>query len=365
MHHVRTFVFLPVLLILAVSLASCSTPDERDNRSQGSSAAPARSKTRADNGTRLDWSSNTLPDDYSYDPRKDKKLTAEGHLLAAEKAFQGGDFDTSIRAATNAIRLKPQLSEAYCWRGKAYYASSSGNQSEALQDLQKAISIDPKVDGGYEYLAMIYDSQKQYGKALEALNRAIEANPGDRDLYNNRATIFATLGDTERALQDIGEYIRQGSDKPAGYMKRGVLLEKLGRYDQALLDYSKAIALQPASAILVAGENYKARASLLSRLGRHKESISDLSKAISLDDSDDDALRVRGDEYCALGKVENAVADYTRAIELSPDYARASYEARSKAYKAMGKLDLAEKDRREARLLRQGPAEKPIYHSQH
>lgn len=340
-------------------------PDERETPARSNSATPVGSETQPDVGARLDWSSSTLPDDNSYDPRKDKKLTAEGHLAAAKRAFDGGDFDTSIRAATNAIRLNPKLAQAYSWRGKAYYASSSGNQREALRDLHKAISIDPKVDEGYEYLAVIYDSQKQYNKALAALNRAIEANPGDRDLYNSRATILVTLGDSERALQDISEYIRLGPDKPPGYMKRGALLEKLGRYDQALSDYSKAIALQPAAAILATGADYKTRASLLSRLGRHKESISDLSKAIGLDDSDDDALRIRGDEYFALGQFEKAIADYTRAIELSPQYARASFEARSKAYKALGKLELAEKDKKEARLLRQGPAETPIYYSQH
>lgn len=359
MHRVKTFAFPSIVLALAVSLSSCSMSDERENPVREDSAS------RTDTDARLDWSSSTRLDDVSYDPSKNKKLTAEGHLAAAKKAFEGGDFDTSIRAATNAIRLNPQMAEAYTWRGKAYYASSSGDQKAALMDLQKAISIDPKVEGGYEYLAMIYDSQKEYDKALAALNRAIEADPSDRDLHNSRATVLLTLGESERALQDQSEYIRLGPDKPSGYMKRGVLLEKLGRYDLALSDYSRAITLQPASDILVTGQSFKTRASLLSRLGRHKESIADLSKAIGLDDSDDDALRTRGDEYFALGHLEKAIADYTRAIELSPQYARASFEARSKAYRALGKFELAEKDKKEAGLLRKGPAEKPIYHSQH
>ncbi len=46
---------------------------------------------------------------------------------------------------------------------------------------------------------------------------------------------------------------------------------------------------------------------------------------------------------------------------MSPEYARSAFEARARAYKQMGRLELAEKDLLEARKLKAKPAEKPVY----
>ena len=56
-----------------------------------------------------------------------------------------------------------------------------------------------------------------------------------------------------------------------------------------------------------------------------------------------DAYNNRGFAYYKLGKHEEAIADYNRAIELQPDYAKA-YRNRAEVYRVIGELDKAEAD---------------------
>ena len=62
------------------------------------------------------------------------------------------------------------------------------------------------------------------------------------------------------------------------------------------------------------------------------------------------AYYFRGNAYKAVGKNEEAIADYTKAIELDPKDA-INYSARGRAYKAVGKNEEAEADSAMAKAL--------------
>ena len=51
-----------------------------------------------------------------------------------------------------------------------------------------------------------------------------------------------------------------------------------------------------------------------------------------------------------LGQYEEAIADYSKALELNPKFKKA-YLERAKAYRALGKIELAENDERTASSL--------------
>lgn len=61
----------------------------------------------------------------------------------------------------------------------------------------------------------------------------------------------------------------------------------------------------------------------------------------------------RGRALAGLGRIKEALSDFTTAIELSPDSPTA-YECRADAYSQLGRADLAELDRRTAQVLQRG-----------
>ncbi len=77
--------------------------------------------------------------------------------------------------------------------------------------------------------------------------------------------------------------------------------------------------------------------------GRFDDAIAEYSKAIELDPSLAEAYSNRGDAYRALGEIQRAIADYAEAIRLNPQDAGA-YAGRALAYTALGKDREAEDD---------------------
>jgi tetratricopeptide (TPR) repeat protein len=77
--------------------------------------------------------------------------------------------------------------------------------------------------------------------------------------------------------------------------------------------------------------------------GRFDDAIAEYTKAIELGSNFAEAYRNRGNAYRALGEVQRAIADYAEAIRLNPQDAGA-YAGRALAYTALGKDREAERD---------------------
>ncbi len=352
------------MLVQAALLSACAQTQSPTDRQAPTSQADEqrRESVQTSSTDRLDWKTDTFPSASSDVLSPSMRSDPQQYMLLVEKAIAVSDFKTAYQAASKAIALNPHLAEAYLMRGKSRYLMSHGNQSESVRDLQTAIKLNPRIGDAYEYLGMIYDSQKEYRKSIDALSAGLRQYPRSSSLLECRASVYGTLGESEKALNDYTALIKCMPRRTSNYIKRATQLERMGRYKEALNDYTDAITLNR-KPDLVTCDSYKKKARLLSKLGRHQEAIDALSKLIELDDSDDDALRLRGDEYKFLNQFSKAIADYSKAIEASPQYARSSYESRAIAYDALGKSDLAEKDRQSARKLEQTQAEKPVFES--
>lgn len=351
----RVCLLLPGILLSACSQTS-SLSDRNIDRSDEQHKAPVTNSST----DKLDWKTGTLPSASLEGLSPSMKTDPRQYLALGQKALLISDYKTAYQASSKALALSPRLGEAYCMRGKSRYLLSHGDQTQSIEDLQTAVKLNPLIAEAYEYLGMIYDSQKEYRKAIDVLSKGLKQFPRSSTLLECRASVYGTLGENEKALDDYSDLIKCMPHRASYYIKRAGQFERMGRYKDALNDYSGAI-MNNRIADLVTCDSYKKRAILLSKLGRHHDAINDLSKLIELDDSDDDAIRLRGNEYRISNQLEKAIADYSKAIELSPQYARSSYESRASAYEALGKSDLAEKDRQNARNLEQTQAEKPVF----
>lgn len=151
------------------------------------------------------------------------------------------------------------------------------------------------------------------GCALGACAEAIRLDPKYADGYYCRAVMYRDQGERDKALGDMDEAIRLKGDSANYYGLRGMLYGDKNMWDKGLTDLNRQMEL----------------------LG---------SDATHYD------FDRRGDFYYELGKFEDAVKDYTRAIELKPDY-QYYYTDRANAYEKLGKNDLAETDKLKAREL--------------
>jgi len=209
--------------------------------------------------------------------------------------FLNRDLGKAIADYTEAIRLDPQLAEAYGRRGLAH--ARRGEAEQVIADLDMALHLDAEVlkpdtyqvfrsrglahfhrreldaaildhteeirrtpyyADGYLHRARAYLAKDDAAAAIADFSEAIRVEPFRPEGYIERGSIYLAQGDVERALADFDELIRRIPDrKPAApaYRKRGEILEMRGDFAGALAAYETALQLDPSDAAALAGRD--------------------------------------------------------------------------------------------------------------
>jgi len=108
-------------------------------------------------------------------------------------------------------------------------------------------------------------------------------------------------------------------------------------------------------------ELYVLRGNTCYNIKEYNNAIEDYSKAIDINPNSEIAFYNRGLALFANKEYDNAIADYTKAIDLTSDYADAYYNNRGNAWKANGKFIEAIDDYTEA--IKINPAYENAYYS--
>jgi len=126
-------------------------------------------------------------------------------------------------------------------------------------------------------------------------------------------------------------------------------------YAGSAAEFTKALAIDPESP-----ESYFSRGRAYLQLGKNNEAIADYTKVIQLKGTSETVAanlplvyHNRGLSYGLIAKYPLAIADLTKAIQLRPDYASA-YKVRGLIYKKMGNLRAAKADIASAERLQPG-----------
>jgi tetratricopeptide (TPR) repeat protein len=152
-------------------------------------------------------------------------------------------------------------------------------------------------------------------------------------------------------------------ESATAYSGRGGVYAKKGQFDQAIADYTKAIELQPGETLflrdgwaaklpseqveemvfLSAGSAYWMRGTAFEQKGELDQAIADYTKAIDIDPEepvqDLAAYYSRGLAYAKKAQYVQAIADYSTALELLPG--ANVYYSRGLAYGKTGQYEQA------------------------
>lgn len=109
-------------------------------------------------------------------------------------------------------------------------------------------------------------------------------------------------------------------------LKKGDEQFKAQQFEPALASYTKAIEESPTAGA------YYSRGATYSALNRFAEAIPDFTKTIELAPDYKGVYWSRGFSYMNLRKPKEAVADYTKSIEKQPEFNKAAYSWRAKIY---------------------------------
>ena len=238
-------------------------------------------------------------------------------------------YESAIADYDEAIRLRPDLPEPYNNRGNAKYML--GRYEAAVIDYDQAIRMRPNNAEAYNNRGDTKAAMGQHEAAIADYDKAIRLKPDFAEVYDHRGASKHAMGQHEAAIGDYDEAIRLKPDFAEVYDHRGASKHAMGQHEAATGDYDEAIHLEPNSA-----ESYDGRGNAKAAMGQHEEAIADYDKAIDLRPDGITAYNNRGNVRQAMGRYDDAMADYDEAIRLKPDYAEAYYN-RGNAKRALGR----------------------------
>jgi tetratricopeptide (TPR) repeat protein len=156
---------------------------------------------------------------------------------------------------------------------------------------------------------------------------------------------YLRLGQPEEALADFTKAIALAPKYAPSWSNRGLAYVRLGQPGKAAADRAKAIEVDP---ILnpILKQASRLRRVRYSRLGqqilRHtlrEKAVADCTKAIELSPKDARLWNNRGEAYLTI-HLDQAIADFAKAIELDPKFKDAWHD-RSGAHAVLGKWQRA------------------------
>jgi tetratricopeptide (TPR) repeat protein len=171
----------------------------------------------------------------------------------------------------------------------------------------------------------------------------------DGDDDDEEETVVETTIERARDLVEehdydgaVVEYDRLLRDDPynVGYIRDRAATHLLrGGYDYAVRDYNRLLQVkQEPDADL-----YYNRGCAYLAGGKLQEALGDFSKSIELNEVYSLAYNNRGATYARMGDFAKAIADFTKAIEIEPAN-RLAFRNRALAYKKLGEMQKAEAD---------------------
>lgn len=181
--------------------------------------------------------------DYSQAIALDPTSAAAYYLRGGVYQYALGDLERAIADYSTAIELHANRVEAYDARASAYAAH--GSIDAAFADYEQALALDPNYTVVYYNRAGVYYYWQGAGDlALDDLNRAIEIDPVYVDAYLLRGQIHSDQGNYDQALDDFNTAINLAPDYAPSFYSRALLYyNAYADPDSALADLNMALEL--------------------------------------------------------------------------------------------------------------------------
>lgn len=244
--------------------------------------------------------------------------------------------------AERAVKEHPDRFEAYVFRGAMYY--TNGEKEKCFADLDHAVTLAPENPLAYGSRAEFSARDGRDKEALQDWDKALSLNPTDEvkdKVYMQRGLFHMSRKQYEAAASDFKNDLKYVNPK----LRFGVQIftgdcyAKLGKNGEAEKSYREAVKDNPKNPLCwdMLGHFYNFT------MKQHDKAKECYDKALALAPKSDMILREAGVNEMGAKRMDRAVTYFTRAIEANPTH-RLSYMLRGSCYSKLGLYDKAIQD---------------------
>jgi len=129
---------------------------------------------------------------------------------------------------------------------QAYEAQMKGRLEEAVQLYKQSLETFPTAEA-YTFLGWTYSFMGQLSEAIEECQRAITLDPDFGNPYNDIGAYLIELNQLDEAITWFEKAIQaKRYESPAfPHMNLGRIYERKGQWDEAIESYKQAVTLNP------------------------------------------------------------------------------------------------------------------------
>jgi len=227
-------------------------------------------------------------------------------LLVVQTRKQSTAWENSETLWTQVIDQYPTSQWAYMSRGLHY--AEEGQNAQAMDDLNRSIEIQPFSQALYER-AILLERGDREGAVRDYL-QSIKLDSTYAQSHMNLGVIYAQNQEIDKAIQSFESAIRHDQEYSFAYFNCATAFKIKGDTSKAMEFYSRAIDLEPSNVRYLTF-----RGVFLLDLAKPNEAINDFSKAIEHDSKVRDPYYLRSVAYYQLGQYDRAMKDVERAVQ--------------------------------------------------
>lgn len=227
-------------------------------------------------------------------------------------ALEKGKPDLALAHIEKALGINPRLQGGRLQKGMALWKLQ--RLAESVQELEKAREEEPRNTQVIVTLGAVEFEQGQLANALNHLSSALQAEPGHPDGNFYMARVKNSSRDHSQAIDAIKRALESDAKNPLYKYWYGRILADAKKSDEAVVELKAAIELNPkyADALEMLGRIYVER-------GQLKDAIAQFDQVLVIDPGRNTARAATGDAYMKLDDWDGAIKSYTAAIEADPD----------------------------------------------
>jgi mitochondrial import receptor subunit TOM70 len=180
-------------------------------------------------GEDVELEENTGPGQLQLGLKSMSKKTAEGYTEAAaafREAVKLGDLGDH---------------EAFAYNMRATFAYLEGDTNGALEDLNKAIELQPSLTQAYIKRASMQLELGNKDAAAADFEKAMSQDENDPDIYYHRAQLHFILGEYSDAAKDYQKSIDLDTNFIYSHIQLGVTQYKLGSIASSMATFKRCI----------------------------------------------------------------------------------------------------------------------------
>ncbi len=238
-------------------------------------------------------------------------------LAQAKQLATADDKQALKKLATDWTQRAPEHADAWLWLGHAHEAL--GAFAEGANAFGKALAVTPDSVSAALGLARNQLRQQQTEPAAATLKRALSTHRTEADVWFLQGIVEWIRGEADAADAALREAVRLNWRHTGAWQRRYDLASSRADYRSAQQFAAHLTEIEPARP-----EYWLLLAQAQLQLARPARSLQAVTRASEIDPSNIETELSRGHALAALGRYQDAIAAYRRALAgklIKPEYA--------------------------------------------